>query len=114
MRPLSALLIRAGKRTRGVTNPQPQPPASQRAHGSAATDERRLQPPRLILRFALYTALGLAVAGATILLFVRSYATSQAEGSVRYHARFLADVMLSDRLREGDFLAPAERKRRAA
>jgi diguanylate cyclase (GGDEF)-like protein len=43
-----------------------------------------------VLRFAFFTALGLATAGAAILLDVRTYATSQAETAVAYHARFVA------------------------
>ena len=43
----------------------PFPPAPRRAESVA--------PPRLVLRFALYTAVGLALAAAGILLFVRQH-----------------------------------------
>ena len=72
------------------------------------------KPPRLTLQFAVYTAVGLAFATATIVLLVRSYATAQAEESVRHHARFVAEVALGDRLHPSDFEAPVTGARRAA
>ncbi|MDQ3982372.1 MAG: EAL domain-containing protein, partial [Actinomycetota bacterium] len=69
--------------------------------------------PRLTLRFAVYTAIGLAFATASIVLLVRSYATSQAEEGVRYHARFVAEVALGDRLHPSDFAGPVSAERRA-
>ena len=89
-------------------------PVTRHASDAAAGEvfEPRHRPPRLALRFAVYTALGLAFAAATILLFVRSYATQQAENAVKHHARFLTSVALSDRLRESDFAAPVSPRRR--
>jgi diguanylate cyclase (GGDEF)-like protein len=69
-------------------------------------EAERNRLPRLQLRFAVYTAIGLAFATAAILLFVRGYATVQAENSVRYHAKFLASITLGDRLDTKDFEAP--------
>ena len=89
-------------------------PFTTSASSHSRSEQRAPKPPRLIARFALYTAAGLAFAGASILLFVRGYATSQAESSVKYHAAFLAKVALSDRLQPADFRAPVEGPRRAA
>ncbi len=69
--------------------------------------------PRLQLRFAIYTAVGLAFATAAILIFVRGYATVQAENSVRYHAKYLASITLGDRLDPQDFARPVSSARRA-
>jgi diguanylate cyclase (GGDEF)-like protein len=68
--------------------------------------------PRLQLRFAIYTALGLAFATAAILIFVRGYATVQAENSVKYHAKYLSSITLGDRLDPEDFVAPVSGMRR--
>jgi diguanylate cyclase (GGDEF)-like protein len=84
----------------------PFPPAPRRAESVA--------PPRLVLRFALYTAVGLALAAAGILLFVRQHGIAQAEHSVAFHARFVADSALRDELRARDFTGPLTPRRRAA
>jgi diguanylate cyclase (GGDEF)-like protein len=94
-------------------------PSSERGESSTSQGlllpERPERPklPRLTLRFAVYTALGLAFATASIVLLVRSYATSQAEEGVRYHARFVAEVALGDRLDRSDFAGPVAGERRA-
>ena len=84
----------------------PFPPAPRRAESIA--------PPRLVLRFAVYTAVGLALAAAGILLFVRQHGIAQAEDSVAFHARFVADSVLGDELRTNDFARPVRGQRRAA
>ena len=84
----------------------PFPPAPRRAESIA--------PPRLVLRFAVYTAVGLALAAAGILLFVRQHGIAQAEDSVAFHARFVADSVLGDELRTNDFARPVREQRRAA
>jgi len=84
----------------------PFPPAPRRTESIA--------PPRLVLRFALYTAVGLALAAAGILLFIRQHGIAQAEHSVAFHARFVADSVLSDQLRPNDFAQPVRGERRAA
>ena len=84
----------------------PFPPAPRRAES--------LAPPRLVLRFALYTAVGLALAAAGILLFIRQHGIAQAEHSVAFHARFVADSVLRDQLRTIDLAQPARGQRRAA
>jgi diguanylate cyclase (GGDEF)-like protein len=70
------------------------------------------QPPRLVLRFALLTAVGLSAAAAVILLFVRQHATEQAESAVTFHSRFVAQSILRDQLRPRDFSAPVSEARR--
>ena len=84
----------------------PFPPAPRRAESVA--------PPRLVLRFAIYTAVGLALAAAGILLFVRQHGIAQAENAVAFHARFVADSALRDELRPADFASPVTGERRAA
>ena len=76
--------------------------------------EERPKLPRLTLRFAIYTAVGLGFATVTIIALVRSHATSQAEQSVRSHARFVAEAALGDALRPSDFRAPVRGPRREA
>ena len=71
------------------------------------------QPPRLVLRFALLTAVSLSAAAAVILLFVRQHATEQAESAVTFHSRFVAQAILRDQLRPRDFRAPVTDERRA-
>ena len=69
--------------------------------------------PRLVLRFALLTALALVLAGGCILWFVRHEAAVRAEKQVGFHARFVADSILRDRFRESDFAGPVTGNRRA-
>jgi diguanylate cyclase (GGDEF)-like protein len=97
---LRFLLNGRSARARGPEADAPDPPA-------------RPKLPRLTVRFAVYTALGLAFATASIVLLVRSHATSQAEESVRRHARFVAEVALRDRLAPSDFDGAVVGERRA-
>jgi diguanylate cyclase (GGDEF)-like protein len=68
--------------------------------------------PRFVLRFAVITALGLALAGAAILLFLRQDDLAQAENAVTFHARFAAQSILHDELRPSDLAAPVSESRR--
>jgi diguanylate cyclase (GGDEF)-like protein len=68
--------------------------------------------PRLQLRFAIYTAVGLAFATAAILIFVRGYAMVQAENAVKYHAKYLSSITLGDRVQPTDFATPVRDARR--
>src|SRR5881392_411734 len=61
------------------------------------------RPPRLILRFAVSTAVLLAIGAFVILIFVRQHAISQAENAAVFHSRFVVRSVLGDRLRPGDF-----------
>lgn len=69
--------------------------------------------PRLTLRFAIYTAVGLSLGAAVIVLFVRSYALDQAAESVKRHSRVVAAATLAEQLRARDFTQPVNTKRRA-
>jgi GGDEF domain-containing protein len=68
-------------------------------------------PPRLVLRFAVCTGIGLAIAAAAILLVVRHFDTVQAERAANAHARVLASTVLRDSLARADFAAPDARRR---
>jgi diguanylate cyclase (GGDEF)-like protein len=77
-----------------------------RLHLRRASADRRepgLQPPRLILRFAVLTGLGLAVAGACIFVLVRGFIVKQQDDSVMSRARFIAQVVLAKEVRPSDF-----------
>jgi PAS domain S-box-containing protein len=65
------------------------------------------RPPRLVLRFALYSALALAVAGVGILWFVRREARINAEEDLTRDATRAA-ATLADKLRQSDLSAPVE------
>ena len=65
------------------------------------------RPPRLILRFALYSAIALLLAGAGILWFVRREAQIHAEQELIEDATRAA-ATLSERLEPGDLRAPVE------
>jgi diguanylate cyclase (GGDEF)-like protein len=69
--------------------------------------------PRLVLRFALVTALSLGLGGAAILVFTRHLNTFEAEKTAGKHAQFLADQVLSDQLHGSDFARPVTASRRA-
>jgi diguanylate cyclase (GGDEF)-like protein len=71
-------------------------------------------PPRLVLRFAVATGIGLALAAAAILLVVRHFDTVQAERSATAQARVIASAVLRDSLRASDFSGPVAAQRRAA
>jgi diguanylate cyclase (GGDEF)-like protein len=70
-------------------------------------------PPRLVLRFAVSTAVLLAIGAFVILVFVRQHAISQAESAAVFHSRFVVRSVLGDRLRPGDFSGPVNSDRRA-
>jgi diguanylate cyclase (GGDEF)-like protein len=72
-------------------------------------DER---PPRLILRFAVVTALSLGMGGAAIIVFTRHLNTLQAERTAAKHAQFVGQEVLADRLRPSDLVRPVSPSRR--
>lgn len=76
---------------------------SRRARGSAYAADR---PPRLILRFAIYTAIVLGVAGTVIAAFAFRYATARSEEAVRFHTDFIAQTILHRNLRPADLARP--------
>jgi diguanylate cyclase (GGDEF)-like protein len=70
--------------------------------------------PRLTHRFAIYAAVALLAAGGAIFVFVRSSAISRAEHQALLHTRFIANTILSDRLKPSDFQSPIRGGRRVA
>jgi diguanylate cyclase (GGDEF)-like protein len=70
------------------------------------------RPPRLVLRFAVVTALCLGIGGAAILVFMRHLNTVNAERNAAAHAQFLAESVLSHDLDAADFSGPVSASRR--
>ena len=68
--------------------------------------------PRFALRFAVITALGLALGGAAILLFVRQDEIARSEQTARFHAQFVAQAVLQSELRPNDLRSPIDPRRR--
>ena len=67
----------------------------------------RGRPHAFVLSFALRVAIVLAVTSAGIVWFVRMDATHRAERAVGFHARFVANTILRDRLlSHGDISLP--------
>ena len=72
----------------------------------------REDPPRLVLRFAIWTGVGLALAAGAILLVVRHYNIVQAERGATLQARIVANTVLRGSLTPSDFeRAPADARR---
>jgi diguanylate cyclase len=72
----------------------------------------REDPPRLVLRFAIWTGIGLALAAGAILLVVRHYNTVQAERGATLQARIIANTVLRGSLGKTDFDRPLSGARR--
>lgn len=72
---------------------------------------RRSRNPSLVLRFTLFTAVGLAVTSVAIFLVVRGFVTAHAEDAVERNTRFVAAAVLSRQLRPSDFEAPVSESR---
>jgi signal transduction histidine kinase len=70
-------------------------------------------PPRLLLRFALYTGIVLAATGLAILWIVDREVATRAERTVESQARVIAEENLRRHLRADDFAAPVSSGRRA-
>jgi hypothetical protein len=62
----------------------------------------RAATPRLTGRFALYAAIALLVATASMFVFLRDEAVHRAEQTARFHTKFIADSILRDHLRPRD------------
>jgi diguanylate cyclase (GGDEF)-like protein len=71
------------------------------------------RPPRLILRFAVVTALCLGLGGSAIIVLTRHLNTIEAERTAAKHAQFLGQEILPDRLKASDFARPVSPARRA-
>jgi diguanylate cyclase (GGDEF)-like protein len=76
-------------------------------------DPARAPLPRLSLRFAFYTAVGLSLAAALIVVLVRGFVLDQAEAAVKRHSRVIAQATLAEELDARDFNKPVGAKRRA-
>jgi diguanylate cyclase (GGDEF)-like protein len=72
----------------------------------------REDPPRLVLRFAIWTGIGLALAAGAILLVVRHYNIVQAERGATLQARIIANTVLRGSLAASDFQQPSAGARR--
>ena len=68
--------------------------------------------PRLVLRFAVFTAVGLALAAGAIVAVVRQAYTVQAERQAIDRTRFTVDSVLVERLHASDLAAPVSAMRR--
>jgi len=73
----------------------------------------RERPPRLLLRFAILSALVIGLAAAAILVVVRHAATTTAERGAIRQARLLADAVLPEQLHARDVAAVVRDERRA-
>ena len=82
-----------------------------RLHGESLSVHARQRPPRLVLCFAVFTALGVAAAAAVILVVVRHADTARAQGQAIDRARFAARAVLKPELRADDLSARPSRKR---
>jgi diguanylate cyclase (GGDEF)-like protein len=74
--------------------------------------QRGERAPRLVLRFAVFTALGLAAAAAAILIVVRHSDTVQAERAAIARARLTAEAVLYGQLHASDLVGPVSKERR--
>ena len=70
-------------------------------------------PPRLLLRFALYSGAVLAAAGLAIVWIVDRQVADRAERTVEARARMVAEDTLRRQLRPSDFAAPVSAGRRS-
>jgi diguanylate cyclase (GGDEF)-like protein len=68
--------------------------------------------PRLVLRFTIFTAVGLAVASGAIFFMVRGFVTSQARDAVEQNTRFVSEAVLARKLTPDDFDRPPAPERR--
>ncbi len=75
---------------------------------------RTERPPRLVLRFAVYTGFVLLVAGLAMLYVLERDITSGAEQRVESQSRAVAEATLKQHLTRADFARPVTAKRRDA
>ena len=82
-----------------------------RLHGDVPANSARERAPRLVLLFALCTALGIASAAAVILVVVRHADTARAQGQAIDRAQFAAHAVLGPELHAGDLSRRPRAKR---
>ena len=80
---------------------------------SPARMSRTERPPRLVLRFAVYTGLVLLVVGLAMLYILERDITSGAEQRVESQSRAVAEATFRQHLTRADFARPVSAKRRA-
>jgi PAS domain S-box-containing protein len=80
---------------------------------SPALMSRTERPPRLVLRFAVYTGCVLLLAGLAMLFVLERDITSGAEQRVETQSRAVAEATFKQHLTRSDFLRPVSAKRRA-
>ncbi len=80
---------------------------------SPARMSRTERPPRLVLRFAVYTGLVLLIAGLAMLYILERDITSGAEQRVESQSRAVAEATFRQHLTRADFARPVSAKRRA-
>ena len=83
-----------------------------RPDGGSARETRADRQPRLVLRFAVVTALGLALAGALILGVIREIDQRQAVRGATDRAHFVAATFLRGAIRPSDAARPVSGARR--
>ena len=81
---------------------------------SPALMSRTERPPRLVLRFAVYTGCVLLAAGLAMLFILERDITSGAEQRVETQSRAVAEATFKQHLTRADFVRPVSPKRRAA
>ena len=74
---------------------------------------RRRGEPRLVLRFAVITAISLGAAAAALILLTRHLYTVEAERAAAHHAQFVSQSVLGHELAAVDFRRPSTGKRRS-
>jgi len=72
------------------------------------------KPPRIVLRFAIYTAIALLVACGGMLWYLRKTMTDRAESESAVHTSLVARTILRTDLRPSDFAGPVRGARLAA
>ena len=80
---------------------------------SPALMSRTERPPRLVLRFAVYTGCVLLLAGLAMLFILERDITSGAEQRVESQSRAVAEATFKQHLTRADFVRPVSAKRRA-
>src|SRR5512134_596353 len=66
------------------------------------------RPPRLVLRFAVYTGLVLLVAGLAMLFVLERDITTRAEARVESQSKAVAEATLKQHLTRKDFRRPVD------
>jgi diguanylate cyclase (GGDEF)-like protein len=88
-------------------------PGRARRRTASSNTEFGERPPRLVLRFAVLTALCLGAATAGILVFTRHLNQSAAQREAARHATFVAKTMLTKSISSADVSGPVSGARRA-